>query len=181
MAKVKDIRQLPKDFRKLVTEARAEAAAEIQESLMNRSPFWTGTFAESWIVSSTEVQATKPRIGERNSEEMMDGFDRPASSIFRQISQQGNAKVSEPLTSPVFIGNETDYAAFVINKAKLKGKGIKYESLFKRKFRTTPRPNVPNWYDVYTKSKEIFKDIDKGFLALNRGFTTKTTKPAGTY
>ena len=47
--------------------------------------------------------------------------------------------------------------------------------------RTTPRPNVPNWYDVYTKSREIFKDIDKGFLALNRGFTTKTTKPAGTY
>ena len=42
-------------------------------------------------------------------------------------------------------------------------------------------PSVANWYDVYTKSKEIFKDIDKGFLALNKGFTTKTTKPAGTY
>ena len=35
----KDIKQLPKDFRKLVTEARAEAAQEIQQSLMNRSPF----------------------------------------------------------------------------------------------------------------------------------------------
>ena len=56
---LKDIKQLPKDFRKLVTEARAEAAQEIQQSLMNRSPFWTGTFAESWIVSSTEVQATR--------------------------------------------------------------------------------------------------------------------------
>ena len=60
----KDIKQLPKDFRKLVTEARAEAAQEIQQSLMNRSPFWTGTFAESWIVSKTEVQATRPRQGE---------------------------------------------------------------------------------------------------------------------
>ena len=175
---LKDIKQLPKDFRKLVTEARAEAAAEIQESLMNRSPFWTGTFAESWIVSKTEVQATKPRQGEFIPED--DALPRLPSSIFRGTSQQGQ-KVYQALTSPVFIGNETDYAAFVINKAKLKGEGIKYESLFKKGARTTPRPNVANWYDVYTKSKEIFKDIDKGFLALNKGFTTKTTKPAGTY
>ena len=175
---VKDIRQLPKDFRKLVTEARAEAAQEIQQSLMNRSPFWTGTFAESWIVSPTEVQATKPRQGEFIPED--DALPRLPSDIFRATSQQG-AKVYQDLTSPEFIGNETDYAAFVINKARLKGTRIKYESLFKKGARTTPRPNVPNWYDVYTQSKEIFKDIDKGFLALNRGFTTKTTKPAGTY
>ncbi len=179
MAKVKDIRQLPKDFRKLVTEAKAEAAAEIQESLMNRSPFWTGTFAESWIVSKTEVQATLPRQGEFDPSQD-DTPPRLASSIFRDTSQRGD-RVYVPLKSPVFIGNKADYAAFVINKAKLKGEGIKYESLFKAGARTTPRPNVPNWYDVYTKSKEIFKDIDKGFLALNRGFTTKTTKPAGTY
>ena len=176
---VKDIRQLPNDIRKLVVEARAEAAAEIHESLQNRSPYWTGTFAESWIVSPTEVQATKPRIGERNSEEMMDGFDRPASSIFRQISQQGSAKVSEPLTSPVFIGNETDYAAFVINKAKHPDDRTMYKDLFDEGANTTPRPNVPNWYDVYTQSKEIFKDMDKGFKV--KGFLAKTTKPAGTY
>ncbi len=176
---VKDIRQLPKDFRKLVTEARAEAAAEIQESLMNRSPFWTGTFAESWIVSKTEVQATRPRQGEFDPSQD-DTPPRLASSIFRDTSQKSE-KVYQALTSPVFIGNEADYAAFVINKAKLKGEGIKYEALFKKGARTTPRPNVPNWYDVYTQSKEIFKDIDKGFLALNKGFTTKTTKPAGTY
>ena len=175
---LKDIKQLPKDFRKLVTAARAEAAQEIQQSLMNRSPFWTGTFAESWIVSKTEVQATKPRQGEFIPED--DALPRLPSSIFRASSQQGK-KVYQALTSPVFIGNETDYAAFVINKARLKGTRIKYESLFKEGARTTPRPNVPNWYDVYTKSKEIFKDIDKGFLALNKGFTTKTTKPAGTY
>ena len=159
---LKDIKQLPKDFRKLVTEARAEAAQEIQQSLMNRSPFWTGTFAESWIVSPTEVQATKPRQGEFIPED--DALPRLPSSIFRASSQQGK-KVYQALTSPVFIGNETDYAAFVINKARLKGTRIKYESLFKEGARTTPRPNVPNWYDVYTKSKEIFKDIDKGFLA----------------
>ena len=176
---VKDIKLLPKDLRKLITEARAEAAAEIQESLMNRSPFWIGTFAESWIVSGTEVQATRPRQGEFDPDQDEKPMRLP-SSIFRDTSQKGK-RIYQALTSPVFIGNEADYAAFVINKAKLKGEGIKYESLFKRKFNTTPRPNVPNWYDVYTQSKEIFKDIDKGFLALNRGFTTKTTKPAGTY
>ena len=138
---VKDIKLLPKDLRKLITEARAEAAAEIQESLMNRSPFWTGTFAESWIVSGTEVQATRPRQGEFDPDQDEKPMRLP-SSIFRDTSQKGK-RIYQALTSPVFIGNETD--------------------------------------DVYTQSKEIFKDIDKGFLALNRGFTTKTTKPAGTY
>ena len=178
---VKDIRHLPRDLRKLVTEARAEAAAEIHESLQNRSPYWTGTFAESWVVSKSEVQATKPRTGARNEDGDMEGIDRPASSIFRQISQTMNQKVYAPLTGPVFIGNETDYAAFVINKLKHPVDNYKYEYMFRAGFNTTPRPNVPNWYDVYTKSKEIFKDMDKGFLALNKGFTTKTTKPAGRY
>ena len=175
----KDIRHLPRDLRKLVTEARAEAAAEIHESLQNRSPYWTGTFAESWVVSLTEVQATKPRIGEPNEDGDMEGFDRPASSIFREISQNVNQKVYGPLKSPVFIGNETDYAAFVINKVKHPVDKIKYEDMFRKGFNTTPRPNVPNWYDVYTKSKEIFKDMDKGFKV--KGFSAKTTKPAGRY
>tara|TARA_R100000773_G_C4139616_1_gene66665 strand:- start:48 stop:581 length:534 start_codon:yes stop_codon:yes gene_type:complete len=176
---VKDIRHLPRDIRKLVTEARAEAAAEIHESLQNRSPYWTGTFAESWTVSSSEVQATQPRIGERDEDGNIEGFDRPASSIFRQISQKMNEKVYGPLTSPVFIGNKADYAAFVINKVKHPVDKYKYEEMFRRGFKTTPRPNVPNWYDVYTKSKEIFKDMDKGFKV--KGFSAKTTKPAGRY
>ncbi len=112
---VKDIRHLPRDLRKLVTEARAEAAAEIHESLQNRSPYWTGTFAESWVVSPTEVQATKPRMGDLDKDGARDKLDRPPSFIFRQISQESK-RVYQALTSPVFIGNQTDYAAFVINK-----------------------------------------------------------------
>ena len=158
---VKDIRHLPRDLRKLVTEARAEAAAEIHESLQNRSPYWTGTFAESWVVSSTEVQATEPRLEERDQDGNMKGHNRPASSIFRQISQKINQKVYAPLTGPVFIGKTM------------------YKDLFDMGANTTPRPNVPNWYDVYTQSKEIFKDMDKGFKV--KGFLGKTTKPAGRY
>ena len=176
---VKDIRHLPRDLRKLVTEARAEAAAEIHESLQNRSPYWTGTFAESWVVSSTEVQATEPRLEERDQDGNMKGHNRPASSIFRQISQKINQKVYAPLTGPVFIGNKTNYAAFVINKAKLPEDKTMYKDLFDMGANTTPRPNVPNWYDVYTQSKEIFKDMDKGFKV--KGFLGKTTKPAGRY
>jgi len=176
---VKDIKHLPRDIRKLVTEARAEAAAEIHESLQNRSPYWTGTFAESWIVSKTEVQATKPRLEERDQDGNMKGHNRPASSIFRQISQSVNQKIYGPLNSPVFIGNETDYAAFVINKARHPEDRTMYKDLFDKGANTTPRPNVPNWYDVYTQSKEVFKDMDKGFKV--KGFSAKTTKPAGTY
>ena len=134
---VKDIRHLPRDLRKLVTEARAEAAAEIHESLQNRSPYWTGTFAEAWVVSDSEVQATKPRIEERDEDGNMKGFDRPASYIFREVSQTMNQKVYAPLTSPVFIGNETDYAAFVINKVKHPVDRIKYEDMFKAGFKVS--------------------------------------------
>ena len=177
---VKDIRHLPRDIRKLVTEARAEAAAEIHESLQNRSPYWTGTFAESWVVSKSEVQATKPRAEHIDPETgLTQNLNRPASSIFREISQNVNQKVYGPLNSPVFIGNETDYAAFVINRVKHPVDPLKYEDMFRAGFNTTPRPNVPNWYDVYTKSKEIFKDMDKGFKV--KGFSAKTTKPAGRY
>ena len=175
---VKDIRHLPRDLRKLVTEARAEAAAEIHESLQNRSPYWTGTFAESWVVSPTEVQATKPRMGDLDKDGARDKLDRPPSFIFRQISQESK-RVYQALTSPVFIGNETDYAAFVINKKKHPRDGSMYKDLFDMGANTTPRPNVPNWYDVYTQSREIFKDIDKGFKV--KGFLGKTTKPAGRY
>ena len=118
-------------------------------------------------------------MGELNEDGARDSLDRPPSFIFRQISQQGNMKVSEPLTSPVFIGNETDYAAFVINKKKHPEDGTMYKDLFDKGANTTPRPNVPNWYDVYTQSKEIFKDMDKGFKV--KGFLGKTTKPAGRY
>ena len=175
---VKDIRHLPRDIRKLVTEARAEAAAEIHESLQNRSPYWTGTFAESWVVSPTEVQATKPRMGELNEDGARDSLERPPSLIFRQISQESK-RVYQALTSPVFIGNQADYAAFVINKKKHPEDGTMYKDLFDMGANTTPRPNVPNWYDVYTQSKEIFKDIDKGIKV--KGFLGKTTKPAGRY
>ena len=169
MPNVKDLRQLPNDLRRLITEARAEAAAEIQESLMNRSPYWTGTFAQSWIVSGTEVQATKPR---KDVGDLADGpQERFTSELFREYSQSGK-RIRQSLKSPVFIGNETDYAAFVIDKAKSKTDKIFYRQLFKKGARTTPIPNIPDWYDVYTQTSLIFKDIDKGFRL--KGFTAST-------
>tara|TARA_R100000700_G_scaffold11834_1_gene16929 strand:- start:176 stop:361 length:186 start_codon:yes stop_codon:yes gene_type:complete len=52
-----------------------------------------------------------------------------------------------------------------------------YEDLFRskgrRKPRTTPKPNVPNWYQVYLLNDFLTADMDKGFKAF--GFKIKRT------
>ena len=145
-----DIKQLPKDFRKLVTEARAEAAAEIQESLMNRSPFWTGTFNRSWKVQKgSPVAAVKPREGD------------PEEQASGKLPQKGELIPTE-LGEDLYIGNQTDYAAFVINQKKHKDDGTMYEDLFKEGRNTTPIPNQPDWYEVYLKTA-LEQDLDEGF------------------
>ena len=66
------------------------------------------------------------------------------------------------LSEHLYIGNQTDYAAFVINKKKHKDDGTMYEDLFPDK-NTTPMPNQPDWYDVYLKTA-LEQDLDEGFL-----------------
>ena len=48
--------------------------------------------------------------------------------------------------------------------------GRMYRDLFP-KAKTTPKPNVPNWYYVYLQNNFLEKDINKGFQMV--GFKPK--------
>ena len=76
---------MPKDFKKhftkdlgkAITKGRKEVAKTVARSLIEKGPWWTGTFGENWIVSKTPVQPTK----KRNST----GFPFPEGPTTREI------------------------------------------------------------------------------------------------
>ena len=43
---------MPGDLRKAIIKARKETAKTITRSLIEKGPWWTGTFGENWIVSN---------------------------------------------------------------------------------------------------------------------------------
>tara|TARA_B100000424_G_scaffold219669_1_gene178243 strand:+ start:1276 stop:1767 length:492 start_codon:yes stop_codon:yes gene_type:complete len=154
----RDIKFFVKDFEELVIKGKGAAASNIQFSLQNRSPFWTGTFNRSWVVSKSYVEPTKKapysakRIGSRIAKRV---------PIIRTT-----------LSQKLYIGNEAAYAAYVVNEAKLGGK--KYSRLFAIGADTSPIPNRPDWYKVYLTNNFLESDIDKGFASF--GFKPEKAK-----
>jgi hypothetical protein len=150
----RDIKHLIADFEDALLLGKASSAAEIQFSLQHRSPFWTGTFNRSWKVQKgSRVAATIPR-GE---------YSGP------KVPKKGEA-IMTTLSEALYVGNQTDYAAFVINKKRSEADGMMYEELFEEKRKTTPIPNQPDWYDVYLKTA-LESDLNEGFSQF--GFTIR--------
>ena len=150
----RDIKHLIADFEDAVLIGKSIAASEIHFTLQHRSPFWTGTFNRSWKVQKgSRVAATIPR-GE---------FSGP------KIPRKGEL-IPTKLSEALYVGNQTDYAAFVINKKRSEADGMMYEDLFTGKARTTPIPNQPDWYDVYLKTA-LKGDLDEGFSQV--GFSVR--------
>ena len=101
---IKDIKELTKDIEKFVIEGKAKAASNIQFSLQYRSPYWTGTFNASWkIQKGTPVDAIKPR---KENQGYRSGIRAPEKGPIIKTS----------LSEALYIGNETEYAGFVINR-----------------------------------------------------------------
>ena len=146
----KDIKNLPKAIEDAILMGKSIAASEIHFTLQHRSPFWTGTFNRSWKVQKgSPVAAVKPREGD------------PEEQASGNLPQKGELIPTE-LGEDLYIGNQTDYAAFVINQKKHKEDGTMYEDLFKEDRNTTPIPNQPDWYEVYLKTA-LEQDLDEGF------------------
>jgi len=151
---VRDIKHLVADLEDAILLGKSSSASEIQFSLQHRSPFWTGTFNRSWKVQKgSRVAATIPR-GE---------FSGP------KIPKKGEI-IMTTLSEALYVGNQTDYAAFVINQKISEKDGMKYEDLFTAKARTTPIPNQPDWYDVYLKTA-LESDLNEGFSQV--GFSVR--------
>ena len=171
----KDIKHLVKDIEDIVIQGKANAAANIQFSLQYRSPYWTGTFNAAWKVQKgTPVDAVKPR---KENQGYRSGVRAPERGPIIKTS----------LSEALYVGNETEYAGFVINRMRsLETAGLTsdqifgnnsqgnprgvapiefYEDLFAIQADTSPIPNSPEWYYYYIATEELTKDIDQGFTA----------------
>ena len=171
----KDIKHLVKDIENIVIQGKANAAANIQFSLQYRSPYWTGTFNAAWKVQKgTPVDAVKPR---KENQGYRSGVRAPERGPIIKTS----------LSEALYVGNETEYAGFVINRMRsLETAGLTsdqifgnnsqgnprgvapiefYEDLFAINADTSPIPNSPEWYYYYIATEELTKDIDQGFTA----------------
>ena len=175
MPSIKDISQLPNDIKLRVEEAVSIAATEIHYSLQYTSPWWTGTFNKNWIVSSTAVEPTIPRDPYSATDEIPDPTERGAPKKYPYIPA--------PLGKSLYIGNQTEYAGFVINNPKAKmpnltGKPVTYKK-HSENFSITPRPAVFSWFKIYTKTgkgKFLMKDVTKGFRKAGFGITVSQNK-----
>ena len=158
MRRVKDLKHLPNDLAGLIVKGRAEAASEIHYSLQNRSPWFTGTFNTAWQIKGAPVLPTVPRKD----------IDNPVFTSRKAPKREKPIYTS--LVKSVYVGNKADYAGFVINKEKSPYEPNQvYAELFNQRradgsrFKTTPRPNDPNWYFIYLGGNFLEKDINKGF------------------
>ena len=161
MRKTKDLKHLPNDLAALIVKGRAEAASEIHFSLQNRSPWFTGTFNTAWQIKGAPVVASIPRKGD---------IDNPQKES--RDAPRRQKPIYTSLTKSLYVGNKAEYAGFVINKKpSLYEPGRMYRDLFNEQRKTTPRPNSPDWYDVYLGGNFLEKDINKGFKIV--GFKPK--------
>ena len=157
---------MPKDFKKhftkdlgkAITKGRKEVARTVTRSLIEKGPWWTGTFGENWIVSKSPVQATKKRKPDFASYLIPD----PTA---RQIKNPRVPNVT--LNQDLFVGNRAKYAGFAINapgqtRPNLSGEPVTYEEHGKEGFKLTSTGG-PNWYNIYTKGGLINKDIALAF------------------
>ena len=179
---LKDIKHLTKDIENMVLQGKANAAANIQFSLQYRSPYWTGTFNAAWKVQKgTPVDAVKPR---KENQGYRSGVRAPERGPIIKTS----------LSEALYVGNETEYAGFVINRMRsLETAGLTsdqifgnnsqgnprgiapiefYEDLFDINADTSPIPNSPEWYFYYIATEELTQDIDQAFKSVKLGQST---------
>ena len=178
----KDIKHLVKDIEDIVIQGKANAASNIQFSLQYRSPYWTGTFNAAWKVQKgTPVDAVKPR---KENQGYRSGVRAPERGPIIKTS----------LSEALYVGNETEYAGFVINRMRsLETAGLTsdqifgnnsqgnprgiapiefYEDLFAINADTSPIPNSPEWYFYYIATEELTQDIDQAFGSVKLGQST---------
>ena len=169
----------------MVLQGKAKAASKIQFSLQYRSPYWTGTFNAAWKVQKNNpVDPVKPR---KENQGYRSGVRAP----------QAGPIIKTSLTEALYVGNETEYAGFVINRmrsleagpyeynfgltsdqtfgknSKGDSRGVAmiefYEDLFDIGADTSPIPNSPEWYYYYIATEELQQDLDQAFTGITLG------------
>ena len=147
-----------KDLGKAIIKGRKEVAKTVARSLIEKGPWWTGTFGENWIVSKSPVKPTKKRKPD------FPYYMMPKGPTTRLIKTPRVPNVT--LNQDLFVGNRAKYAGFAINAPgqtlpNFRNQQVTYAEHFSAS--TSPTARGPNWYVVYTKGGFINKDIAMAF------------------
>lgn len=149
----KPITELAEDLRKFVEEGRAQAGPRIVFALQYEGPWWTGTFGRNWQLSATKVTPTVSR------QEYVGGEAIKNARKAKTPREPSVLKV--PYTSPLYIGNKTQYAGFAINAPGQTIRDQTYEQHARRSREFTA--TSVDWYVQYTVGGKIMEHLTEGF------------------
>ena len=171
MPRKKTLNSLANDIETAVRQARTEATKEIVHTLQDKGPWWTGSFAKSWVVSTAPVQG-----GELERDPNPPFWDKEAIKAARKPRRRERPEFSVvPIAQTLYIGNASEYALFATGfwgekihhfqtMMDTRGKKVTYAQ-HGRTANLTPKINPkPSWYRIYLNDTQyLMRDINRAF------------------
>ena len=192
MPRKKTLNSLANDIENAVRQARTETAKEIVYTLQDKGPWWTGSFAKSWVVSTAPVQG-----GELEREPNPPYWDEEAIQAARRPRRRERPEFSVvPIAQTLYIGNASEYALFATgfwgekihhfqNMMDTKGKRVTYAQHGRTRNLTPKIFPQPSWYRIYLNDTQyLMRDINRAFRSKNfviRKTDRKTTFKSKNY
>ena len=171
MPRKKRLTGLANDIEKAVQQARTEATKEIVHTLQDKGPWWTGSFAKSWVVSTAPVQG-----GELERDPNPPYWDEEAIQAARRPRETRRPRFSVvPIAQTLYIGNASEYALFATgfwgekihhfqNMMDTKGKRVTYAQHARTRNLTPKIHPRPSWYRIYLNDTQyLMRDINRAF------------------
>tara|TARA_Y100001938_G_scaffold22085_1_gene28519 strand:- start:72 stop:716 length:645 start_codon:yes stop_codon:yes gene_type:complete len=193
MPRKKTLNSLARDIEKSVEQARTEASKEIIHTLQQKGPWWTGSFAKSWVVSSAPV------VGDELKRDPNPPYwDAEAIKEARRPRTSRRPKFPVVnINQTLYVGNASSYALFATGywgekihhfqtMMDIKGKKVTYAQHGKRVQALTPKIEPkPSWYRIYLNDTQyLMRDINRAFRSKNfviRKTDRKTTFKSKNY
>lgn len=192
MPRKKTLNSLARDIEKAVEQARTESSKEIIHTLQQKGPWWTGSFAKSWVVSSAPVVG-----GELERDPNPPHWDAEAIKEARRPRTSRRPKFPVVnINQTLYVGNASSYALFATGywgekihhfqtMMNTKGKKVTYAQ-HGRDNNLTPKINPkPSWYRIYLNDTQyLMRDINRAFRSKNfviRKTDRKTTFKSKNY
>ena len=145
---MKDLKDLAKDINDAACEGQERAINRIGQSLVTRSPAWTGEFSDNWIIK----KGWKNRVA--NTKGQLE-----SASIPPFTGRKGTPPIADPISKAdtgYVIGNRMKYAGIATDQDINSRFGPRAD----RKRITAP----PFWYQKYGQNI-LEQDLEEGFRA----------------
>ena len=162
---------LVRDIERAVEQARTEAAKEIVVTLQDRGPWWTGSFAKSWVVSTGPVMG-----GELDRDPDPAWWDEKAIQAARTPREVRRPDFSTvPIAQTLFVGNASKYGLFATGywgekihhhqtMMNTEGEKVTYAQHGNTRKLTARIFPQPSWYRIYLNSPQyLMRDINRAF------------------